>query len=204
MHLEPLLLILLSVLASGLFLWCVVALGASNKTDDELRAALLTLCEEIRAQQPILPPPTVDDYRRCFSAAPIGVWTDCIDEQIGLGFSGVSGKFSQTTFTDDGTGRWICEDEEIVFEWRTVGERTIEVRCVEHVPMVEGWTEEELEEDGRWHRLEYDFMIPDDVRQPVIYDVALAGNEVVSGDCNPQFLGCFGYRFGGPQKLYRC
>lgn len=199
MSCQPHLGILIVLLGCGFFLWCVVFLGRAKPPDAELRRLLLQICEEMRAQMPVLPPPTIDEYRRKFCSAPIGTWTDCIDEQIGLGFSGVSGKFSETIFTDDGKGRWRCEDEEVVFDWQPVGERTIRVRCLEHIPPLEGWTDEELEEDRQWHHVEYDFMLPQYTRQPVIYDV-----EPKSITDNPKFLGCFGYRFGGPHKLWSC
>src|SRR5690242_193989 len=76
----------------------------------------------------------IEDYRKRFSSAPIGIWDDCIDEFIGMGFGGVSGKFSQSQIRQDGTGTSEDEDETIKFEWRPVRERVIEVRCIERIP----------------------------------------------------------------------
>lgn len=150
----------------------------------------------------------IADHRQRFSSAPLGVWGDCIDEWMGFGFGGVSGKFSATTFTADGKGLWEGEYESIRFEWRTIGERVIEVRCMEHIPAPEGWTDEEMAEDQQWHRVAYDFVVPKLVGRPTIFDVDERDvTQILDGTIDPffhlGFLTCFGVRFGGPEKLRR-
>jgi hypothetical protein len=144
----------------------------------------------------------IEEYRGRFSSAPIGTWVDCIDNFMGMGFSGVSGKFAQATFLEDGTGSTADEDERLLFEWKRVGDRIIDVRCIEHIPALEGWTEEELEEDRQWHRVEYDFVVPAAVNVPTIVDAS----QLVMQDCGLgamglQFLQCLTYRFSGALRL---
>ncbi|MDB5343043.1 MAG: hypothetical protein JWP89_1420 [Schlesneria sp.] len=143
----------------------------------------------------------VGEYRRRFSSAPIGTWVDCIDNFIGMGFSGVSGKFSDSVFFEDGTGTTADADERILFEWRAVGDRVIELRCIEHIPALEGWTEQEYEEDRQWHRVEYDFVVPTEVNVPTIVDAEQLTKYQHRGARNLQFLECITYRFGGPLRL---
>jgi hypothetical protein len=147
----------------------------------------------------------VDEYRRRFSSAPIGVWLDCYDELMGTGFGGVSGKFEETTFFPDGTGRANGEYEAITFQWRPVGDRVIEVRCVECVAAANGGTVEKCAEDQHWQRVEYDFIVPRFVNVPTIFDVtAGAANRIADGSIDPfkdlNSLGCLN-RAGGTLRL---
>jgi hypothetical protein len=143
----------------------------------------------------------VGEYRRRFSSAPIGTWVDCIDNFIGMGFSGVSGKFSDCIFFEDGTGTTADEDERILFEWRAVADRVIELRCIERIPGPEGWTEQEYEEDRQWHRVEYDFVVPTEVNVPTIVDAEQLTKYQDRGACDLQFLECFAFRFSGALRL---
>lgn len=118
-----------------------------------------------------LPLPTIEAYRERFAHGPIGLWDDTIDDYMGMGFAGISGKSSETLFRADGTGRFVSEDEEIRFVWRSIGDRIVEVRCLEHIPPLENYSAEELAEDRQWHRVEYDFMIPTYMQCPVIFDI---------------------------------
>lgn len=146
----------------------------------------------------------IADYRARFSAAPIGVWVDCIDEFMGIGFAGVSGKYCWTEIREDGTGTTADEAETIKFEWRPIRERVIEVRCIERIPAPEGWTEEEIAEDRQWEQVEYDFVVPELVHQPTITDVyrPREGDVPVGADrYSYQFLECLAYRFSGLLRL---
>ena len=142
----------------------------------------------------------IEDYRKRFSSALIGVWVDCIDQFIGIGFGGVSGKFSRTEVREDGTGCSADEEELVKFEWRRVRERVIEVRCVGRDPAPVGWTDEEIAEDREWQQVEYDFVVPELVNSPTITDVSRtddANFPVGTAIYRYQFLECFTYRFGG-------
>lgn len=140
----------------------------------------------------------IEEFRRQFSNGPIRHWTDCIDAYMGDGFSGLTGHFAETIFTGDGRGRWVNEDETILFEWRSAGVRTLEIRCLEHIPPLEDCTEEELAEDKMWHCIEFDFVVPRYVGQPVIFDFDPAvAHMIQDGTLEPYgnigFLQCFGY-----------
>lgn len=147
----------------------------------------------------------IDEYRRRFSSGPVGVWVDCYDEFMGTGFRSFSGKKSEITFGADGTGRSLDEEETIVFEWRAVGDRVIEVRCVERIPAPQGWSDEEFTEDREWRRLEYDFLVLKEVDAPSIFEV---GNEnarqIAAGSIDAfsglDFLTCLS-RFGAVHRL---
>jgi len=142
----------------------------------------------------------IEDYRNRFSSAPIGVWIDCIDDFVGIGFGGVSGKFSHTEVHQDGTGSSADEDETIKFEWRRVRERVIEVRCIDRIPAPDNWTAEEIAEDRQWQQVEYDFVVPELVNVPTITDVYRtddANFPIGTALYRCQFLECFNYRFGG-------
>jgi hypothetical protein len=148
----------------------------------------------------------IDEYRRRFSSAPIGMWVDCYDEFMGSGFGGVSGKFGETVFLADGTGRSADEYETTAFEWRPVSHRVIEVRCVERIPGANGGAVEKCGEHQPWQRVEYDFVVPRFVNVPTIFD-ATAGNaiRIAYGTINPfvdlTFLACLD-RVSGTLRLH--
>lgn len=204
---SPVLVIVLFMIAIGVAMRWIVILSSARPsklaTDPNGTATgdCAPLYEEVE-----LPLLTIEAYRERFAHGPIGLWVDTIDDDMGMGFAGVSGKSSETLFRDDGTGRFVSEDEVIHFAWRCLGDRVIEVQCLEHIPPLEGYTEEELAEDRQWHRVEYDFMVPRYLKRPVIFDVGReTQTRVLDGTINPtlelEFLECFGGRFGGPQKL---
>ncbi len=204
---SPFLVIVLFMLGIGVAMrWIVIVSSArssklaSDPAGNDVGDAE-PLYEEVE-----LPLPTIEAYRERFFHGPVGLWVDTIDDDMGTGFAGVSGKSSETLFRDDGTGRFVSEYEEIRFAWRSIGDRVIEVQCLEHIPPLEGYTDEELAEDRQWHRVEYDFMVPRYLKRPGIFDVGReTQTRVLDGTINPtlelDFLECFGGRFGGPQKL---
>ena len=205
----PVLVIVLFMIAIGVAMrWIVIVSSArepnlASDPEGHETGDGAPLYEEVE-----LPLPTIEAYRERFAHGPVGLWVATIDDYMGMGFAGVSGKSSETLFRDDGTGRFVSEYEEIHFAWRCLGDRVIEVQCLEHIPPVEVYTDEELAEDRQWHRVEYDFMIPSYLKCPVIFDVAHdTSARILEGTINPflhlDFLECFGGRFGGPQKLSR-
>ena len=147
----------------------------------------------------------IEEFRVRFSSAPIGVWDDCVDSYFGMGFAGVTGHSSRATFTQDGKGQCIGENETVHFIWQSVSDRVIDVRCVERIPPLENWTSEEIEEDQQWHRVEYDFVVPQYVNVPVIFDVEDRNRaKILDGTVKPSefwFLQCFSCLWVGPLKL---
>ena len=114
----------------------------------------------------------VEVYRRRFSSGPVGVWVDLFDEVMGIGFSGMTGHFDRTSFFADGTGKAESEYEIIAFEWRSIGNRVIEVRSVERSDIEGGQLGERTIEVEPWQRVEYDFVVPRCVNAPIIFDAA--------------------------------
>lgn len=208
-HESPVLVILLFMIAIGIAMYWIV--NISSARSPQLmgdRNGNQTVGGTPLYEQVELPLPTVEAYRQRFANGPVGLWVDTIDDYMGMGFAGISGKSSETLFRDDGSGRFVSEYEEIRFAWRNIGDRVIEVQCLEHIPPLEGYTEEELAEDRQWHCVEYDFMIPSYLKCPVIFDLNEATqSRVLDGTIDPflqlDFLECFGGRFGGPQALSR-
>lgn len=147
----------------------------------------------------------IDEYRARYSLAPIGVWDDCVDKYFGIGFAGCTGHSSKAIFANDGSGQCIGEDETVHFVWKSVGDRVVEVRCVERIPPLENCTAEELEEDSQWHRVEYDFIVPTYLSTPVIYDVQDHNRAaILDGTADPSqlgFLQCFCCLWNGPLKF---
>lgn len=150
----------------------------------------------------------IEEYRARYSTAPIGIWIDCVDEYYGCGFGGLTGNCSKAIFKEDGTGQCSGKYETILFQWRTVGERVIEVRCFEHIPPLEGYTEDEIAEDQQWYRVEYDFVVPQYVNEPAIFDVTSHKSaSILDGSIKPaaelSFLECFCCLGNGPLQRSR-
>ena len=145
------------------------------------------------------------EYRARFSASPVGVWVDSVDDYFGIGFGGCTGNTSRAVFTNDGNGQCSGRDETVIFVWKSVSDRVIDVRCVERIPPSEGYTYEELEEERQWNRIAYDFVVPKYANVPVIYEATdLTNRSLLDGTVEPfqlSFLNCFCCLGFGPLKF---